>query len=102
MLAHLLKNCFQIFGEAQEYTNEYDNNTIKDMFPEVEIVHLRVVSHKDIYKAEEEFVSIRFNIKIFCEILEDKYKMFYCFKCNKMIYSDCSKNENESPNRRKS
>jgi hypothetical protein len=65
------------------------------MFPEVEIVHLRVVSHKDIYKAEEELVSIRLNINIPCEIPEDKYKMLYCFNCNKIIYSDCSKNEHE-------
>ena len=65
------------------------------MFLEVEIVHLRVVSHKDIYKAEEELVSIRLNINIPCEIPEDKYKMLYCFNCNKIIYSDCSKNEHE-------
>jgi hypothetical protein len=65
------------------------------MFPEVEIVHLRVVSHKDIYKAEEELVSIRLNINIPCEIPEDKYKMLYCFNCNKIICSDCSKNEHE-------
>ena len=91
--AHLLQNSFRIYHEQQEYTNDYDNKTIQEMFPNMDLIPLRVISNKDIYEFEEELISVQFNINIPCQIHEGKYKMMYCFTCNKSICMDCL-NEN--------
>ena len=87
--AHLLKNCFRIFHEEQEYTNDYDDNTIKEMFPDLNPIPLRIVSNKEVYEYEDELISIKFNIQIPCDSHIGKYKMLYCFSCNKSICMDC-------------
>ena len=51
--AHLLKNCFRIYHETQELTNDYDDNTIKEMFPEINPVPLRIVTDKEVNEFEE-------------------------------------------------
>ena len=87
--AHLLKNCFRIYHEKQEYTNDYDDNTIQEMFPNLDPIPLRIISNKDVYEYEDELISVRFNINVPCQIHIGKYKMMYCFTCNKSICMDC-------------
>ena len=87
--AHLLKNCFRIYHEQQEYTNDYDDNTIQEMFPDLDPIPLRIISNKDVYEYEDELISVRFNINVPCQIHIGKYKMLYCFTCNKSICMDC-------------
>ena len=87
--AHLLKNCFRIYHEQQEYTNDYDDNTIQEMFPDLDPIPLRIISNKDVYEFEDELISVRFNINVPCQIHIGKYKMLYCFTCNKSICMDC-------------
>jgi len=87
--AHLLKNCFRIYHEQQEYTNDYDDNTIQEMFADLDPIPLRIVSNKDVYEFEDELISVRFNINVPCQIHIGKYKMMYCFTCNKSICMDC-------------
>ena len=87
--AHLLKNCFRIYLQDQEYTNDYDDNTIQEMFPDLDPVPLRIISNKDVYEFEEELVSVRFNITVPCDAHIGKYKVLYCFTCNKSICLDC-------------
>ena len=87
--AHLLKNCFRIYHEQQEYTNDYDDNTIQEMFPDLDPIPLRIISNKDVYEFEDELISVRFNINVPCQIHIGKYKMMYCFSCNKSICMDC-------------
>ena len=87
--AHLLKNCFRIYHEQQEYTNDYDDNTIQEMFPNMDPIPLRIISNKDVYEFEDELISVRFNINVPCQIHVGKYKMMYCFSCNKSICMDC-------------
>ena len=87
--AHLLKNCFRIYHEQQEYTNDYDDNTIQEMFPNIDPIPLRIISNKDVYEFEDELISVRFNINVPCQIHVGKYKMMYCFTCNKSICKDC-------------
>lgn len=43
--AHLLKNTFRLFHENQEYTNEYDENTIKEIFPHLDKINLRIITN---------------------------------------------------------
>ena len=87
--AHLLKNCFRIFHETQELTNDYDDNTMKEMFPGINPVPLRIVTDKEVNEFEEELISVRFNIQVPCDVHIGKYKMLYCFTCNKSICTDC-------------
>ena len=87
--AHLLKNCFRIYHGQKEYTNEYDDNTIQEMFPNLEEIPLRIISNKDVYEFEDELISVRFNINVPCDTHIGKYKMLYCFTCNKSICTDC-------------
>ena len=47
------KNCFRIYHQDQEYTNDYDDNTIQEMFPDLDPVPLRIISNKDINEFEE-------------------------------------------------
>ena len=87
--AHLLKNSFRIFLDQQEYTNDYDDNTIIEMFPNIEPVPLHIFSNKDINEFEDELISVRFNINVPCNVHIGKYKVLYCFTCNKSICMDC-------------
>ena len=48
--AHLLKNGFRIYHKQQEYTNEYDDNTIQEMFPNLDPIPLTIISNKDVYE----------------------------------------------------
>ena len=56
--AHLLKNGFRIYHEQQEYTNDYDDNTIQEMFPNLDPIPLRIISNKDVYEFEDELISV--------------------------------------------
>ena len=87
--AHLLKNCFRIYYEDQEYNYEYDDNTIKELFLNIDPVPLKIYSNKDVNEFEDELISVRFNINVPCETHVEKYKMLYCFTCNKSICMDC-------------
>ena len=87
--AHLLKNCFRIYHQQQEYTNDYDDNTIQEMFADLDPIPLRIISNKDVYEYEDELISVRFNINVPCQTHVGKYKMLYCFTCNKSICMDC-------------
>ena len=51
--AHLLKNCFRIYHQQQEYTNDYDDNTIQEMFADLDPIPLRIISNKDVYEYED-------------------------------------------------
>ena len=96
--AHLLKNSFRIYLEEQEYTNDYDDNTIQEIFPNLDPVPLHIFSNKDIYEFEDELISVRFNITVPCNIHIEKYKVLYCFTCNKSICMDCFNQDHKNHN----
>jgi len=87
--AHLLKNTFSLYHEGQEYTNEYDDNTIKEIFPDLETINLKIKTNNDIYEYEDELISVKLNINIPCEKHIGKFKLLYCFTCKKSICTDC-------------
>ena len=94
--AHLLKNGFRIYHQQQEYTNDYDDNTILELFPDLDPIPLQIISNKDVYEFEDELISVRFNINVPCETHVGKYKMLYCFSCNKSICMDCFNAEHKN------
>lgn len=87
--AHLIKNSFNVYHEGQEYTNDYDDNSIKQLFPGLETIYLKITINKEINQYENELISIKLNINLPCEKHKEKYKMIYCFTCNKSICRDC-------------
>ena len=87
--AHLQKNNFRIFLDQQEYTNDYDDNTIQELFQNIEPVTLHIFTNKDINEFEEELVSVSFNINVPCNDHIGKYKVFFCLNCNKSICMEC-------------
>ena len=87
--AHLIENNFHIYHKEQEYTNEYDDNTLKEIFPRMQIVKLILKINKNLNEIEEKLLSVKINIKIPCEKHSRKYKVLYCFTCNKSICFDC-------------
>ena len=94
--AHLLKNCFRIYHEQKEYTNDYDDNSIKEMFPDLDPVPLRIISNQDVYEFEDELISLKFNINVPCNTHIGKYKMLYCFTCGQSICNQCSKQDHRN------
>ena len=92
--AHLLKNSFHIFFENEEFTNECNDNTIKELFPNANPVLLRIAVRQEIFEYEEELISIKF-INAPCEAHSDKYKLIYCFTCKKSIWSNCFNQEHK-------
>lgn len=87
--AHLIKNSFQIYHEEQEYTDEYDDNSIQEIFQDLKIINLKIITKKEINEFEDELISVKLNINIPCPNHADKYKVLYCFTCNKSICTDC-------------
>ena len=88
-VTHLLKNTFLIYHKEKELIKESDELTIKEIFPELDTIYLRIIINNDIYEFEDELISMKFNINIPCEKHIGKYKMLYCFNCNKSICTDC-------------
>ena len=87
--AHLLKNCFRIYHMQKELTNENDDLTIEDIFPNLNEITLHIKSTREVCDIEDKLINIKFNINIPCETHIGKYKMLYCFSCSKSICTDC-------------
>jgi hypothetical protein len=68
--AHLLKNSFRIFFENKEFTNECNDNTIKELFPNANPVLLRIAVRQEIFEYEEELISIKFNIMLHAKLIQ--------------------------------
>ena len=96
--AHLLKNCFRIYHEQKEYTNDDDDQSIKELFPNLDPVPLRIISNQDVYEFEDELISLKFNINVPCNTHIGKYKMYYCFTCSKSICSNCFSQDHRNHN----
>lgn len=89
--AHLIKNSFSIFHEGEDYTDNYDNNTLDEIFPGLKqiIFELNILNDQIPNPNEEDHISVKLNINEPCEEHVGKFKMLYCFTCNKSICTDC-------------
>ena len=93
--SHLLKNCFKIYYQQHEYTNDYNDNTLHELFPGIDLIPLIIISNRDLYDVEDELINLRFDFNYPCTIHTGKFKMIYCFSCNKSICIDCFNNEHK-------
>ena len=93
--SHLLKNCYKIYYQQYEYTNDYNDNTLHELFPSIDLIPLIIISNRDLYEIEDELINLRFDLNYPCIIHTGKFKMMYCFSCNKSICMDCFNNEHK-------
>jgi hypothetical protein len=68
---------------------------IKELFPDTNPLHLRIVTSQEISEFENELISIKLNINAPYEAHSDKFKMMYCFSCKKSICSNCFNQEHK-------
>ena len=57
--AHLFKNNFRIYHKDQEYTNEYNDNTLRELFPQLQICDLIIKKNSDLDENEKDFLSVK-------------------------------------------
>ena len=70
--AHILKNSFILFHEGQEFTKEYDGQTLHKIFPSLKKIefYLKLKKTKDeIDENEHDQISVKYNIKELAKIL---------------------------------
>ena len=73
--AHLLRNCFRIYhgNTDKEYTNDYDDMMIKDMFSDLDPVPLRIISFIGLSSIDSSIVPVSFKINAPCDDHIGKY-----------------------------
>ena len=101
--AHILKNSFTMQHKNQDYTNEYDVQTLQELFPNDEIIEFLIkMKQNEELNEENDFISIKSCKKEPCNEHMDKFLVLYCFTCSKSICSECftiSHNKHEVENK---
>ena len=90
--AHILKNSFILFHEGQEYTKEYDGQTLQKIFPNLKKIefYLKLKKTKDeMDENEHDQISVKYNIKEPCKEHTGKFLVLYCISCKKSICNEC-------------
>ena len=87
--AHLIEKSFKIFYLTYECSSQYDNYSIKELFPNMKEVILNIEISEDIESTEDEIISIKLDITDYCEAHQGKYKNYYCVFCKKSICLNC-------------
>ena len=89
--AHLPKNGFKIYREKIDYTDSYENITLLEIFPDLQIIEfeLKILSEISIGTNEDVQITVKIKIDEPCEIHKNKFAMLYCFNCKKSICSEC-------------
>jgi len=90
--AHILKNSFTLYYEGQEYSKEYDEQSLQKIFPN----HKKIEFYLKLRKKEEELdenehdqISVKYNIKEPCKKHLGKFLALYCVSCKKSICNEC-------------
>ena len=90
--AHILKNSFTLFHEGQEYSNEYDEQSLVKIFPNLRKIEFFLKIKKNQEEQDEnehEQISVKYNIKEPCKEHIGKFLVLYCISCKKSICNEC-------------
>ena len=90
--AHVLKSSITLYHEGQEYSKEYDEQTLKKIFPTLKKIEFYLKLKKtedDIEENEHEQISVKYNIKEPCKEHIGKFLVLYCISCKKSICNEC-------------
>jgi hypothetical protein len=85
--AHLRKGSFRIYYNDKDFTYDYDNQKIMDIFPNEQKIYFTLFLIQN-FKEEEDY-SIKIDANSPCSIHEGKYLIFYCYTCKKSICKNC-------------
>ena len=93
MQAHLPKNSFSLINNKIDYSKEYDNKTIYDIFPKEKEKYLNIIINENENEKEETVLKIDLNNP--CEKHIDKFTIYYCLTCKKSICIKCIDEEHK-------
>ena len=90
--AHILKNSFTLYHEGQEYSKQYDEQSLQLLFPtlkKIEFYLKMLKTQEDPDENEYEQISVKYNIKQPCKEHMGKFLVLYCISCKKSICNEC-------------
>ena len=90
--AHIPKNSFTLYHEGQEYSNDYDEQTLQKIFPTYKKIDFYLKLKKILEEQDEnehEHISVKYNIKEPCKEHIGKFLVLYCISCKKSICNEC-------------
>ena len=89
--AHIPKNSFTLYHEGQEYSSEYDEQTLLKIFPTYKKIEFYLKLKKMLEEQDEnehEHISVKYNIKEPCKEHIGKFLVLYCISCKKSICNE--------------
>ena len=86
--AHLRKNSFNIYHNNIDYTKNYDDNTLLQLFPNEQKIYFTLICSNNLENLEED-ISIQIDIFLPCNEHPEKFQIFYCYDCHKSICKFC-------------
>ena len=78
--AHLRKNTFKIYHNDIDFTQNYNDKTIYELFPKEQKIYFTLVI-SDFEEEEEEDCLIEVNTNLPCKDHPGKFQIFYCYTC---------------------
>ena len=94
--AHLKKGCFKVYHNDEDYTYNFDDHSILNLFPNEQRIYFTLLKTNN-FDEEEDF-SIKLQTNSPCEIHEGKYLIFYCYTCKKSICKNCFDENHQNHN----
>ena len=86
--AHLRKNSFKIYHNDIEFTQNFNDKTIYELFPKEQKIYFTLVI-SDFEEEEEEDCLIEVNTNLPCKDHPGKFQIFYCYTCKQSICKNC-------------
>ena len=84
--AHLPLIGFKIYHEGEDFTDNYDEETLFSIFPDLnEIIFDLRINAELIDETEENLISVKLNLNQPCDVHINKFKILYCINCKKSI-----------------
>ena len=85
--AHLRRGSFRIYKNEKDYTYDYDDNTLLNLFPNEQTIYFTLIKVEN-FPEEEEYI-IKLDANSPCSIHDGKYLIFYCYNCKQSICKNC-------------
>ena len=93
--AHLPKNSFSLINNKIDYSKEYDNKTIYDIFPKEKETYFNIIINENENENEKEETVLKIDLNNPCEKHIDKFTIYYCLTCKKSICIKCIDEEHK-------
>ena len=85
--AHLRKNSFKIYHQNKDYTNDFDEDILLELFPNEQKIYFTLIKIE--LKEEIEDAVLQIDNNLPCNEHPEKFQIFYCYTCNRSICKIC-------------